>query len=259
MRRAGSLGVLDWGIGGLDFVNKFKRLHPTRNVAYIGDQGATPYGKQGREELAERVHTLIRFLQSSHDCTHVVVACNAASTVLDHPLFAGIPVTGVIKPTSEAILAKKGLQEVSVIGGRATIESNSYKNALPGVNVRQVVAQPLSALIEEGAFGTDRMDKCLVDIFSQLEGTQNLIMGCTHYTALSLDTVKHYLPTVSTLIDPAQETLQWAERQGWFDGEAPVAGSTAGDVFLSTGDTEAMERAACLAWGMEISVHSVAL
>jgi len=154
--------ILDWGIGGLGFYTLLKSRHPDLPVLYFSDAGAMPNGRLPAPLLAERLRVVLRHL-AERGIDRVVVACNAASTVVGE--VTAVPdVVGVIEHGIGAVREKgkgkrgKGGMTVGVIGGERTIRSGAYGRALrdDGYRVVQRVAQPLSALIEKGAEGETR-------------------------------------------------------------------------------------------------------
>jgi glutamate racemase len=72
--RTPRLGVLDWGIGGMGFVQLFRKHAPGVPILYVSDTGATPYGRMTRGALATRVARVIDGMRAEGG---VVVACNA--------------------------------------------------------------------------------------------------------------------------------------------------------------------------------------
>ncbi|WP_293257456.1 hypothetical protein [Nannocystis sp.] len=42
-----TLGVLDWGIGGIDFHARLRARHPELATIYWSDSGSLPYGSSG--------------------------------------------------------------------------------------------------------------------------------------------------------------------------------------------------------------------
>ncbi len=249
MKLASTLGILDWGIGGLDLYRRLRAAGSRRDVIYGSDAGAPPYGTLPGPRLAERVAAVIDRL-ADEGCTQIVVACNAASTVLlDAGLQScadarGCAVVGVIAPAIEAV-RRNALPSVAVIGGRRTIESRAYADALErgGCRVEQAVAQPLSALIERGVTHGVELDACLREIMPPLREAEHLVIACTHYVAV-LPALREWLPRLRTVIDPAAETLAWIETHwGLHGGEGR-------ERFVTTGSAEAMQRAAQLAFGL---------
>ena len=240
------LGVIDWGIGGIDLLSRLRARHPALPFVYWSDSGATPYGKLSREALARRVAVVAAALRD-RGVTHVVVACNAASTVLDHPALTRLDVAicGVIEPAIAATLADEA-QVVGVIGGRRTIASGLYRKALvaQGRRVISRVAQPLSARVERGELDTPELGRELAAIVGPLRGVEALVLACTHYTALRAP-IRALLPGVR-LIDPAAATLAHIE------GMWPLDEVGTSALFLTTGDPQAMRTAARLAFAVEI-------
>jgi len=253
----GPLGILDWGIGGLDLYQKLRASGSTRDVVYWSDSGAPPYGTLPAAELAIRVGAVVEQL-AREGCTRVVVACNAASTVLATPPLRraaevlGCPAIGVIAPALATILEREWT-DVAVIGGTRTIESGAY--ALPlraaGCRVTQRVAQPLSALIERGVTEGPELDACLAEILEPLGDAQHLVLACTHYVAARA-AIERRLPRLRAIIDPAAETLRWIERH-W---DATQGHST--QRFITTGSAESTRAAAHRAFGLRLPLFETA-
>lgn len=253
------LGILDWGIGGLDLYRRLRAAGSRRDVLYWSDSGAPPYGTLPQPALVDRVATVIERL-ADEGCARVVVACNAASTVLPDPELRrrvaarGCEVVGVIEPAITAVLRRE-LPAVAVIGGRRTIESCAYAEPLEaaGVRVAQSVAQPLSALVERGLIQGSEVEACLHEILAPVRDAEHLVIACTHYVAV-LPAIRGLLPRLRSVIDPAAETLAWVEaRWGLQGGEGR-------ERFVTTGSAVAMREAAGLAFGLGLPlVQTVAL
>jgi glutamate racemase len=254
-----TLGILDWGIGGLDLYRRLRAAGSRRDVLYWSDAGAPPYGTLPGPVLAERVASVIERL-TDEGCTQVVVACNAASTVLPDPVLVrrmaacGCEVVGVIAPTLTAV-RRLELPAVAVIGGRRTIESRAYAEPLEaaGVRVTQSVAQPLSALVERGLTDGPELQACLREILAPVCEAEHLVLACTHYVA-ALPAIRGWLPRLRTVVDPAAETLAWIEaRWGLHGGDGH-------ERFVTTGAAAAMREAARLAFGLALPpVQALAL
>jgi glutamate racemase len=245
------LGILDWGIGGLDLYRRLRAAGSRRDVLYWSDAGAPPYGTLPGLVLAERVAMVLEQL-ADEGCTQVVVACNAASTVLPEPSLQrriaarGCEVVGVIAPAIAAVRRQR-LPAVAVIGGRRTIESRAYAEPLEaaGVRVAQAVAQPLSALIERGLTDGPEVQACLLEVLAPLHDAEHLVLACTHYVA-ALPAIRGWLPRLRSVVDPAAETLAWIDGQ-W----GPHAGEGTAR-FVTTGSAAAMREAARLAFGLSL-------
>ena len=243
------IGVLDWGIGGLAFHRSARVAFPRQDIIYWSDAGRVPYGRMPEVALRQRVAQVAKQLKIM-GVSHLVVACNAASSVLPRVEAACSRdlqprLQGVITPGAAAALLWPGV--IGVVGGRRTILSESYSLALAGRTVIQRVAQPLSALIEAGKLDSPAMSDALNEIMLPLVDVDVLILGCTHYPAIA--SRFQALAPRARLIDPAAATLAVVEAN-W----APefVGVEVGSDRFLTTGDSQAMRRAAKRAFGIDL-------
>ena len=250
------IGILDWGIGGLGVYAILGERAPGIPVVYLSDAGAIPYGKLPAARLAARVSAMAARLRAE-GATHLVVACNAASTVLPALGVAGVAgtietpwgalaVTGVIEH-GIALARGAGARTLGVIGGRRTIRSGIYRRRLAqsGRRVRQRVAQPLSARIEAGELAGPALDADLARILAPLRDVDALLLACTHYPAIA-PRIAHFVPDVR-LLDPAAAVVDWVLAH-W----RPRRARGIADRFLTTGSPAAMRRAAAAAFGVSI-------
>jgi glutamate racemase len=243
-----TLGILDWGIGGLGFHQLLRARFPRGRVVYWSDSGTLPYGRLPANALAARVDFVARVM-AGRGVTHLALACHAASSVL-HLLpgeRSGRPeITGIIEPGAAAIhsLRRPGL--VGVLGGRRTIRSGVYRRLLDGLKIRQRIAQPLSAHVEAGDLDSVAVRRDLDIVMGPLRRVDTLLLACTHYPALA-PAIQARAPR-ATIIDPAEAMLRSIERH-WPIGRM----SDGGDEFITTGDPKAMRRSARLAFGVRIS------
>jgi glutamate racemase len=238
------LGIVDWGIGGVDFFRRLRAHNANVPVVYFSDAGSTPYGRLPRAALLSRLERVVAAV-AERGVTHVVVACNAASTVLPS-LASPVPVVGVIEHGIRAALATSA-SRIGVIGGTRTIRSGCYRRALTagGRTVTQRVAQPLSGRVEAGDLGSRALRREIAQIVAPLRNVDALLLACTHYPALA-PRFRDALPGVH-LIDPVKELLRsisskWTLPRG--SGETLV---------LTTGDARAMRHAAKIAF--DVTLH----
>jgi glutamate racemase len=244
------LGIVDWGIGGIGLVRALNELAPGLPIVYWSDAGATPYGRMGTDKLAARLNTVVAAL-AERGATEVVLACNAASTVVGRLAPAPIPVQGIIEH-GLASVPEDIAGPIGVVGGRRTIAAGHYRRGLErrGHLVVSRVAQPLSAHIEAGRTGSPRFLTDLARIIAPLRGVDALVLACTHYPAASR-WFKAALPN-ALLIDPADRLAATiaARHQHTRVGQ----GSR---LFLTTGDPEAMRVGAARAWGSVLTATAV--
>jgi glutamate racemase len=241
--------LLDWGIGGLSVYNEVRRLRSDILCLYVSDSGFTPYGKLPAPKLAARVAGIIGAAKERHSISSTVIACNSASTVLKEvQLIAGDnKIFGVIRAGLELVL-ECGMQNIGVIGGLRTIEAKVFSSALSSqdIQVKEQVAQPLSALIEAGVLAGPTLEKELKSILAPLKTVEALLLACTHYPAVAAE-IQKLLPQ-TLLLDPAARTAQHLSaalpRSQRLHGE---------DLFFTTGSIAITERSARAAFGLQNS------
>lgn len=241
------LGIVDWGIGGLGLLGHLDAAVPGLDVVYWSDTGFAPYGLVPTSALAARLRWVVAEL-ADRGCSEVVLACNAASTVVDRLDGAAVPVAGIIASGVAAVPPDlEGV--VGVVGGRRTVRGGHYRRALtrPGLRVVSRVAQPLSAHIEAGRIGTAAFAGDLHRIVAPLRGADAVILACTHYPAAA-DAFAAELPGTRLLDPAAQMAAELLARLARLD----VASGTGERAVLTTGDPDLMRTSARAAWQMEL-------
>lgn len=246
------LGIVDWGIGGIGLVRALDQVAPGLPVLYWSDAGATPYGQMGTDELATRLTTVVTAL-ADRGATEVVLACNAASTVVGRLGATPIPVEGIIDH-GVASVPDDIAGPVGVVGGRRTIAGGHYRRGLArrGTVVLSRVAQPLSAHIEAGRTGSPQFLADLARIIAPLRGVDALVLACTHYPAASRWFAAALPRTL--LIDPA-ERMAAAIAARYPQTQKTTRRSSR--VYLTTGDPKAMRLGAARAWGTALTATAV--
>lgn len=227
-----TLGVLDWGIGGLFCLQAAIEREPSLNAVYLSDSGNVPYGRQDRGALATSVARALDHL-AELGATHILVACHSASTALPD-VTPPVPTSGVIR--AGAVPWTDG--RVAVFGGRRTIRSGRWRRALEDrgfTNVVGRVAQPLSAHVEAGRLDHPDTHRDLDRILAPVRDADVAVLACTHYAALA-PLFRDRLPRAQVM-DPALAAV-----------EALPLRPGRGDVRLvTTGDPVASARSAALA------------
>jgi glutamate racemase len=244
-RAASALGVLDWGIGGLGFVQALRSKAPNADIVYLSDSGEVPYGKLPAQVLAARVSRMVDVL-AALGADHVVIACNAASSVASE-LSASIPVTTIVAAGISAV-PDDFAGALWILGGRRIVHSRPYQRALggPGRTVRGRVAQPLSAHIEAGSTDTIEFARDLSRILAPVGPVDSLLLACTHYPAIATDIAR--LRPSCRLFDPAPVLAQVVLDAGILERRGSAASR-----FFTTGDACAMVRGAEKAWHMKLA------
>lgn len=198
------IGVFDSGLGGLTVVKEIKKLLPDVSIIYLGDTARVPYGTRSREILTKFAKEDALFLLSKK-VSLIVVACNTISSVALDVVKnnSNVPVFGVIKPAIKEALKITRIGKIGVVGTRATINSDSYKEASLKVH-----ASLLVPLVEEGFIEGPEISLFIKKYFKVFKGkVDTLILGCTHYSIIKKE-IKKYLGEKVKLIDPADEVAK---------------------------------------------------
>lgn len=176
-----TLGILDWGIGGIGLYQALLEKHPNLSVVYFSDAGFTPYGKVSPNDLQHRIAKVVSWFEAQ-GVDHLAIACNAASTCL--PIPTALPYSDIIEQGANEIFDSYQ-QCIAILGGVRTIESRCYQNLLQGANIEltPVVAQPLSALIEAGA-SEEEIQVAIECIVEPIAHFPCMLLACTHYPAV---------------------------------------------------------------------------
>lgn len=197
------LGLIDWGIGGLSVYKELQAQLPISCV-YFSDSGYTPYGKTTKRNLIRRLHKISEFFRKQH-IRHIIIACNAASTVLEELQYLNkdIQYYGMLLAGAQSIRIYNKKRNL-VLGGKRTIESHYFQNHFKNTKIllEGLVAQPLSAIIEKGDQHTQSFQDALNKVIKNLKMKPDLVLlACTHYPAATM-TFKKTFPSAQ-IVDPA--------------------------------------------------------
>ena len=251
------LAVLDWGVGGLGLVSELKQRALGCAVVYCSDSGITPYGLVSRSVLLRRMAKWSGFAKAN-GATHLVIACNAASSALPnsraakwcHPPNYELPVTGIIAHGLRAVY-ESSLQHVGVIGGARTIRSGTYARPLRtgGLTVRQRIAQPLSAFVERSQLHGVKVSREVAKIVAPLRPCDGVLLGCTHYAALQ------------PVLDQALPGMLWLDPvshlAAWLQDELALSSGQGSIEAWTTGCPDGLRRGAKSAFGLTVNAQKV--
>ena len=187
------LGILDWGVGGF-FALHSLQTRGAVSAVYLSDAGNEPYGLQPRTTLENSVRNALSFL-ADQGADRILVACHSASSTLGR-IIPPVPTFGVIDPRA---VPPRG--RIALLGGRRTIRSGVWRRALKDRELRQRIAQPLSAHIEAGETEGTACTKDLERILAPIADAEILVLACTHYAALR-SAIQSRMPH-SKIVDPA--------------------------------------------------------
>lgn len=201
-----SIGIVDWGIGGLSVYKELKRQIKSGNYIYFSDSGFTPYGKTKKSDLVKRLGQVLQFFREKNIST-IIIACNAASTVLEsvQKQNPDLKLYGMLSAGKEAILKQKK-KSALVLGGKRTITSQYFQKAfssLKTMKLQALVAQPLSALIEKGQHKESVFEKEVLSLKHKTKFEPDIVLlACTHYPAA--ESVFQKIFPKSKIIDPSE-------------------------------------------------------
>src|SRR5215468_12541007 len=187
--------VFDSGLGGLTVFREVAKVRPDARYVYVADDAFFPYGGRGEAELVGRVGDLMGELIDTHRPNLIVIACNAASTLVLPALRArfDVPFVGTV-PAIKPACAVSTSRLVSVLGTEATV-NREYTHALirefgGGCAVTLVGAARLAALAEAELRGEAVDDAavlaeiapCFVE--DARARTDTVVLACTHFPLL---------------------------------------------------------------------------
>jgi len=247
-----TVGICDWGVGGLCLYKALRAGRPDLDIVYVADQGAGAYNLLSREALTERVEQVILTFRAM-GIPRVVMACDSASTVLDAIAVPGVNVTGVLEPTLRA-MRHRSYREVGIIGGRRTILSGAYGRSLRKQRfmVVQRVSEDLANLIESGQVNTPEIMESVRDMLEPLAKVDGLLLANTHYPLVA-SSIREALPNTE-IIDPSVFTVSEL-----ISDLPEFSGNEGKTTFYSTGNPMAMKASARMLFGLNINVRSLSI
>ena len=201
LTRAGSILVIDSGVGGLSVCQSILEQQPRLQIIYFADSAFFPYGLLPEEKLRERLKHIVSSMLAIHQPALVVLACNTVSTLVLPELRAlfDIPFVGVVP----AIKPAAALSESKCIGLLATpaTVNRPYTDQLiqDYAHDCEVIKIGSSELVHEaeklfkGQAVSAEVINNLLKPFSNEYGqalVDTVVLGCTHFPLLKLDLAK---------------------------------------------------------------------
>lgn len=187
------VGIFDSGVGGLTVLKEIRKLLPGETLYYLGDTARVPYGNKSKDTVIRYSIQNTRFLLK-RGIKLLVVACNTSSSYAMDTLrkeFSGLPIIGVIEPGSRQAIEASKSGHIGVIGTKATIKSNAYKNTISildsNARVYQQACPLFVPIVEEGMHRSKfahEIAKYYLEPIKKYH-IDTLILGCTHYPLLS--------------------------------------------------------------------------
>ena len=246
------LGIVDWGIGGVGLVSALDRLAPGLPVLYWSDAGATPYGRMGVDELADRLMHVVAAL-AERGATEVVLACNAASTVVGRLGCGAGPGRGNHQPRAGLRSRELAVRSASSADGAPSTRGTTGAD-WPG---RERGVVPSGAAVIRAHRGRSHR----LSAVSSPTWPRSLrrCVGWMPWCWPAPTT-----PPRAAGSRPRCRTRSWSTRPSIWPPRSPSrypearsAASSASRVFLTTGDPDAMRRGAARAWGTMLTATAI--
>jgi glutamate racemase len=195
------IGLFDSGVGGLTVAHAISGMLPDEQLVYYGDTAHLPYGDKSRETIL-RYSTGISDFLLEHGCKVILIACNSASANAYHEVKRHVGnraiVMNVVDPVVDFVAESHDIKNVGVIGTRATIESNSYRDGIgkrnSSITVSSMATPLFVPMIEEG-FVFDDISNAIIRSYlsgKELSDIDTLILGCTHYPIIRNQISRYY-------------------------------------------------------------------
>jgi len=262
-----AIGIFDSGLGGLTVAREITRRLPHESLIYVGDTARCPYGPRDRAEVRSYVMEIGRFLQDQ-GVKLLVIACNTATSYgleLAQQSF-DVPVIGVVYPGARAAVRATRSRRVAVIGTKGTIDSAAYTKAIASLDAGidtfsrstpefvDIVEAGFEKEMAEGVQNGGEFHELATRYLRPLvdEGSDVLVLGCTHYPVLA-EAIQSVVGSDVTLISSATEVADevfWTlKRRGQLVGDDAVPTYT----FYTTGDdTVTFRRRGSRAFGADL-------
>lgn len=251
------IGVYDSGFGGLSVWREIHRALPEESLVYLGDGRNCPYGSLSEERIRCLAERAVREL-IGRGCKLIVVACNTAtSAAIGHlrATFPDVPFVGLepaVKPACER--TRTGV--VGVIATERSLTGAKFLSTLAryggGVRVVKAVGRGFVEAVEsdaEDAPATEAAVRAVLDPVIA-EGTDIVVLGCTHYPFLR-DTIRRVVGDRPVEIIDSGEAVE-KRVESLLDQYGMRASGTAAPVFefLTFADEAYRERLRRKAFGI---------
>jgi len=257
-RQQAPIGVFDSGVGGLTVLRELLRELPDERFIYFGDTGNCPYGVRPEAQIQELALAVARFLLA-RDVKQIVVACNAASVSALASLRAAfeLPFVGVVpavKPAAERTRAGKVGVAATETSARSQYLRRLIAQHANGVEVLAAGCPRLVTLAEAGVLDGPEAEAAVRGYIEPLlaAGIDELVLGCTHFPAMSAVFARVAGPAVEVIDSGAAVARQARRVLAERDLLAPPGGGPlaapravrASDEFWSSGEAVGFARTA---------------
>ncbi|MBQ4342320.1 MAG: aspartate/glutamate racemase family protein [Erysipelotrichaceae bacterium] len=181
------IGVLDSGIGGMILLEHLKERYPMQDFLFFADQIHSPYGSKSEDELIEIVNRNIAWLKMQ-GAESILFACNTICALNPSRISKDLPIQRIIEPTCRQLL-DQDVHSILVCATPFTVKKGIYPEIihrlLKEVEVESVALPYLCRDVEEMTDDRLVFEKLKNDLGQYVGKMDAVILGCTHYPAVS--------------------------------------------------------------------------
>lgn len=228
------LGIFDSGVGGITVTKEIIKVLPNESMVYFGDTGRVPYGTRSNDTIIRYARQDESFLLSK-DAKLIVAACGTVSSVASCTKDElPVPFFEVVSSAARAAVAATACKKIGVIGTPATVRSESHKKSIKAIDGSIEVfanACPMFVPLVENKI-TDPADAVVKEFVRRYlepiksNNVDTLILGCTHYPALS-KAISEYMGCGVKLINPGFAVAQ--EIKSYLESHSMLSNNTKAD------------------------------
>lgn len=183
------IGVFDSGVGGLNVLKIAAELMPNERFIYLADKARMPYGVRCAQEIKLAAVECVNILVGMN-CKAVTIACNTATEVAIDTVRAAFPSLIVVglEPAVKPCLRELGSHGYAVaLVTEATSRSFKFESAVAksGGKIKVAPLPTLASVIENNDVNSPIVYDCVTRILSPYRDAESVILGCSHYTAIT--------------------------------------------------------------------------
>jgi len=189
------IGIFDSGVGGLTVLKAVRDRLPGESLVYLGDTARLPYGTKSAQTVAAYALEASRRLVAEGIKALLVADNTSSAHALDglRAEFPGLPVIGVVEPGATAAAAASAHGRIAVVATESTVQAGTYLRAIthsrPNARVVQLACPLFVSMVEEGLVDgpiAEQIARHYLDpLFTGPEAADCLLLGCTHFPALT--------------------------------------------------------------------------
>lgn len=186
----------DSGVGGLSYLDEFRRRNPDAPVLYLADQAFFPYGNRPPHQVRERVVALIAAVREQYPVELVVLACNTASVVALEATrhHVNLPVVGVV-PAVKPAVSETETNHIAVLATANTVQdpyTDDLVREFGGLCRVTRLGLPRLVVAAEASICDDATSS-IADVVNQdvkpylPSSVDTVVLACTHFIRLRDD------------------------------------------------------------------------